>query len=116
MAKQSSTDGELNLSALITAVAREQGVGYDRAQAFVQSTLDVIGRTVAAGHRVKLTNFATLTPSTHNVAAGALGGRVAEAYDVPVVRFRLNGKLHDAVRQGRPVTTLRKSPKTPIAV
>lgn len=116
MSKRAQVEGELNLTRLAEAVAAEQGVGVDRAQAFVQSVLDVIGRAVAEGHRVKLTNFATFEPSTHTMAAGALGGRVAVPTVVRTVRFRLNGKLHDAVRQHRPVTTLRKSSKTPASV
>jgi hypothetical protein len=31
---------------------------------------------------------------------------------VKTVRFHLNGKLHDAVRSGRKVTTLRKTGKS----
>jgi len=116
MSKQAQVEGELNLTRLAEAVAAERGVGVAEAQRFVQSVLDVIGRAVADGQRVKLTNFATFEPSTHTIAAGALGGRVTEARVVRTVRLRLNGKLHTAVRQGLPVGTLRKAAKPPVAV
>lgn len=112
MTTEISITGELNQTGLTRAVAARTGRTLDESAETVQAVLDVIGVALAAGHTVKISNFASLVPTTHTVAAGALGGRVTEAYKVNTVKIRLNGRLHDAVRNGTPVTTLRKSAKS----
>lgn len=103
---------DLNFSSLADAVALETGQTKEAARETVQAVLDITGRALASGHRVKLPNAFTLEPSRRRVAKGALGGRIERAMTVRTVRFHLNGKLHDAVRSGRKVTTLRKTGKS----
>ncbi len=105
-------ENDLNLTSLVSAVATESGLSRADVQAVVQSTLDVTGRALANGHKVKLPNFGTFEPGRRRVAKGALGGRVERAITVRVVKFHLNGRLHDVIRSGRRVTTLRKTGKT----
>lgn len=104
--------GDLTLTHLAAAVAAERGVSREEAKAFIQSTLDVIGQALADGHRVRLSNFGSWEPGVHVVAAGAMGGRVAEATEVPTVRFHLNGLLREKIRSGEQVDTLKKAPKS----
>jgi nucleoid DNA-binding protein len=105
-------ENDLNFIALSRAVAAETGQTDESAREAVQAVIDVMGRALAAGFKVKLPNAFTLEPSRRRVAKGALGGRVERAMTVKTVRFHLNGKLHDAVRSGRKVTTLRKTGKS----
>lgn len=104
--------GEVNLTALVAYVAAETGRSKAETQETIQTTVDVIGRALAGGHRVKISNAFTLTPSTRRLGAGALGGRITRARTVKTVRFQLNGRLLEAVRSGRKVTTLKKTGKT----
>jgi nucleoid DNA-binding protein len=106
---------DLTLMSLTEAVAAERQMRPAEAQEVIQTTLDVIGRALAGGHSVKLTNFATFTPGKRSLGAGSLGGRVERRTTVKVVRFHLNGKLHDAIRAGRKVTSLKKDGKSPKA-
>lgn len=103
---------DLNLMSLIGAVSAESGLSTADTQKAVQTTLDVVGRALAAGHKVKITNFGTFEPARRRVAKGALGGRVERSRMVRVVRFHLNGRLLEAVRSGRRVTTLKKTGKS----
>jgi nucleoid DNA-binding protein len=105
-------EGDLNFMGLAKAVSIETGRSAAETQEIVQATLDVIGRTLAAGYSVKLTNAFTLSPSRRRVAKGALGGRVTRSHYVKTVRFHLNGRLHDAIRSGHKVTTLKKATKS----
>jgi nucleoid DNA-binding protein len=104
---------DLNFGALATALAAERSKPVDEARDDLQSVLEIIGRTVAAGHRVRLTNFGTFERGTHRIAKGALGGRVQRAVTVKTIKFHGTGKFLDAVRTGRKIGSLRKDPKTP---
>jgi hypothetical protein len=104
--------GDLSLMPLVQAVSEEADISQEDTQRVVQATIDVIGRALAAGYAVKLPNAFTLTPSKRLVAAGSLGGRVKRSHYVKTVKFHLNGRLLEAVRSGRKVTTLKKSPKS----
>lgn len=109
---------DLNFGGLVMAYATERGKPTENvdqredAREDVQALLDVLGRTVAAGHSVKLNNFGSFERGTHKIAAGALGGRVTRTTTVKTIRFRASGKLLAAVRSGRRVTTLRRDAKT----
>jgi nucleoid DNA-binding protein len=105
-------ESDVNLMSLAAYVAAEQGTSVDDARATIQVTLDVIGRALANGKKVKLTHFGTFEPGRRRIAKGALGGRVERAMTVRVVKFHLNGKLHDAIRSGRKVASLRKAGKS----
>jgi nucleoid DNA-binding protein len=105
-------EGDLNFMGLAKAVTAETGRPAADVQETIQATLDIMGRAVAAGHTVKLPNAFTLSPSRRRVAAGSLGGRVKRSHYVRTVRFHLNGRLLEAVRSGRKVTTLKKATKS----
>lgn len=105
--------GDVNIGALSTALANERGKPVAEAREDLQAVLEIIGRTVAAGHRVRLTNFGTFERGTHRIAKGALGGRVLRDTTVKTIKFHGSGKLLAAVRSGRKVGSLRKDPKTP---
>lgn len=102
----------LNLMSLTEAVAAETGLSLDDAQEVVQSTLDVMGRTLAAGHSIRLSNFGSFSVGERYVPGGALGGLAGPARMVKIIRFRATGRLLAAVRAGLPVTTLKKNPKS----
>lgn len=104
--------GDLNFMALVEAVSVETDVYPEEVREIIQATVDVIGRALAAGHKVKIPNAFTLAPSTRRLGAGSLGGRIKRARTVKTVRFQLNGRLLEAVRSGRKVTTLRKAGKS----
>ena len=104
--------GDLNLTGLAYAVAVERSKPQAEAQEDVQAVLDIIGRTLANGHKVKLTNFGTFEPGRRRIAKGALGGKVERSMNVRVVKFHLNGRLLEVVRSGRKVSTLKKAGKT----
>jgi nucleoid DNA-binding protein len=102
---------DLNFIEMSKAVAAETGWSQADAQQAVQAVVDITGRALAAGFKVKLPNAFTLEPSRRRVPAGALGGRVKRSHYVRTVRFHLNGRLLEAVRSGHKVTTLKKSGK-----
>lgn len=104
--------GDLNFGGLAAAYATERGKPTEEARDDIQVLLDVLGRTVAAGHRVRLNNFGSFERGTHRIAKGALGGRVKRATTVKTIKFHASGKLLDAVRSGRKVTTLKRDAKT----
>ena len=110
--KQTLPEGDLNLLRLTAMVAAETGVTQDEAQAIIQATLDVMGRTLAAGYGIRISNFGSFTQGTRRVPVGALSGRVEANRTIKVVRFRATGRLLDAVRDGLSVTSLRKLPKS----
>lgn len=105
-------ESDLNLTSLCRAVAAETGQTEESTRVAVQAVLDVTGRALANGHKVKLPNFGTFEPGRRRVAKGALGGRVQRAMTVRVVKFHLNGRMHDAIRSGHKVTTLKKNGKS----
>ena len=111
MARAKITE-DLNTIALTRAVATETGHRPDDVQVVIQATVDVIGRALAAGYKVKIPNAFTLEPSTRRLGAGSLGGRVKRARTVKTVKFHLNGRLLQAIRSGRTVTTLKKAGKS----
>lgn len=112
MAQKIVVDGDVDFVALVRLVALELGTPQSHTTAHVQAVLDVIGRSLAEGRKVKLTNFGTFEPAMHTIAAGALGGRVTESTSVKTVRFHTTGRLLAAIRSGASVDTLRKAAKS----
>lgn len=101
---------DLNFMLLVDAVAAETGVPRDTAERVLQSGLDVIGRTVAAGFRVRLSNFGSFFRADHTYNTGLRspdGERVRGK--VRVARFRSSGRLREVIRSGGAVTDLRKT-------
>lgn len=103
--------GDMNHMGLVAAVAIEAGVSRDVAARVLRATLDVVGRTVANGHHVTVTNFGTwarkVIRGTRNPQTGEPGGPTA------TVTFRPTGKLSEWVKSGsaEAADTLAKSPK-----
>lgn len=112
MSKIVTPSGDLNQTRLAELIAGEANLPRDEAERALRAALDIIGRHVAAGYRVRLTNFGSWIQRTHKIGAGALGGRVTKATKVQTVHFHVNGLLRDLVRAGRPVSTLKKAPKS----
>jgi nucleoid DNA-binding protein len=98
---------DLNYGALVDAVAAESGVDKPTVRRVLRATLDVIGRTVATGYRVNITNFGAwsrkVISNTRNPQTGGSAGPTATA------SFRPTGRLSEWVRTGWPVqNTLKK--------
>lgn len=116
--KRFEPTGHLNQTQLLEAVLAETGraeleegrtqARVDTAQT-IRAVLDVIGRTVVAGHEVRLTNFGTfrLRPERrrHNPQTGESVGPSRS------VGFRSSGLLREHARTGEPVVSLIKRGK-----
>lgn len=110
MTTNTTTNTDLNQTSLIAAVAAEAGVSKATVKAVLRAFFDVVGRTVAGGHRVTVTNFGTwgrrVISYTRNPQTGEAAGPSA------TVTFRPVGRLTEWVKSGRPTATLAKSPKS----
>lgn len=112
--------GPLNKTGLGEAVALELGVSKQQGHRAVAAVLDVIARTVAAGHSVTVTNFGTWTP--RYVPERKLAAREApvslatRARTVPAhhkLRFTVSPRLRAAVKAQDPAAaTIRKRPQS----
>lgn len=109
MTDQAEQAGNLNLTALIAAVASESGQTQATVRAVLRSTFDVIGRTVTSGHEVRVTNFGTwrrkAVTGTRNPQTGEPAGESA------TMAFRSSGLIRRWVRSGSPGATLAKAAK-----
>lgn len=104
--------GPLTKTTLVEAVAAELGIPLGEAQDHVHAVLNVITRTLAAGHSVTVTNFgawdARMRPE-HTARNPQTGGRV----HVPArrrARFAAAERLQDTVAAGDTTATIRKRP------
>ncbi|MFB6955515.1 HU family DNA-binding protein [Streptomyces sp. NPDC056309] len=92
----------LNKIALGEAVAAELGTSHEKGHEAVSAVLNVIARTVAAGHPVAVSNFGTFLPKQqpeHTARNPQTGASVT----VPArsrLRFRPSPQLQDAVEAG----------------
>lgn len=116
--KRFEPTGHLNQTQLLEEVLAETGrkdletgrteARNDTAQT-IRAVLDVIGRTVVAGHEVRLTNFGTFrlrpTASRRNPQTGEPTAPSRS------VGFRANGLLRAHARTGEPVVSLIKRGK-----
>jgi DNA-binding protein HU-beta len=98
---------DLNHTQLIAAVAQESGHSQAAVAAVLRATFDVVGRTVAGGGTVSVTNFGRfdrlVRKSAHNPQTMEPLGPTAG------VRFKSSGRLREAVREGQQITTLKKN-------
>jgi len=110
MTVQVQPTGDLNHMSLVDAVVAESGVDRATVKVVLRATFDVIGRTVASGLKVTVTNFGTwrrkVITYTHNPHTGEPAGPTA------TVAFRPTGRLAEWAKSGTPAATLAKSPKT----
>lgn len=104
--------GDLNQTRLTEMLAGETNLSQEEADRAVRAFMDIVGRHVAAGFRVRLTNFGSFFARDFQVPRGGLPGRRAEGAKIPSrvrrVRFLASGLLYERVRSAEPVTTLRK--------
>lgn len=100
----------MNHLALVRAVAQEAGVPQQTVAKVLRATFDVIGRKVAEGGRVNVTNFGswflTTIPHTHNPQT------LEKLGPVRVARFKARGRLAQIIKSGGTVTTLKKDPSS----
>lgn len=115
MARIVTPTGDLNNTRLAELIEAEANLRPGQGERVLQATLDIIGRHVAAGYRVRLTNFGSFFRRAVPVpSAGSGFGRVRGVRLTGTVlraRFTSSGLFSDAVRNGTPVTTLRKRGK-----
>lgn len=106
---------DLNFTRLAELLDVEVDLRTATSEDVLHAVLDIVGRHVAAGYRVSLTNFGSFTPQWRRVPEGGLPGKRAEGAVMPTevrrVRFSATGLFADSVRALEPVTTLRKRGK-----
>lgn len=114
MSTRVKINGPLNGTDLAEAVALTLGATNEDGRRAVEAVLDVIARSVIAGHQVNVTNFGTWIP----VAAAERKGRNPQTGEVVVIpakqdiRFRISPRLRELVRAADPTATIRKRPKS----
>ncbi|WP_374195176.1 HU family DNA-binding protein [Streptomyces sp. ISL-1] len=108
----------MNKAQLIEAVAAKTG-GRAQATLAVETVLDVIVRTVAAGEAVSVTGFGTLVPKASPARVGR-NPQTGDEVKVPasrVIRFRPGTRFRDLVSSRSPMPAfgncIQKAPKTP---
>ena len=96
--------GPLNKTALGEAVAAELGTSHEQGQRALNAVLNVIARTVAAGHSVTVSNFGTWLPK-HVPARKRRNPQTGGSLVVPAhtwLVFRASDQLQDAVKAHDP--------------
>lgn len=115
MSRTTEPTGPLNTVALAEHVAAELGVPHAEGQRAVHAVLDVITRTVAAGHPVRVTNFGGWTPVWTDERQ-ARDPQTGAPVTVPAgmrPRFTPYARFRELVRNGDVAgARIRKLPKT----
>lgn len=115
---QANITTPLNKSGLAEAVAIELGISIPEGIRAVDAVLNVVTRTVTAGHSVSVTNFGTWLP-VQRPARLAFNPRAGEHVALPArqaLKFRQSPRLREVVEAADPAAaTIRKNPKTPRA-
>ncbi len=108
--------GPLNKTLLGETVAAQLGIPRKEGTAVVDAVFDIITRSVAAGHPVRITNFGTFS-ARHATAHPARNPQTGQTLVIPArqkVRFCASPRLRELVRAADPAAaTIRKHPKTP---
>lgn len=104
--RQTLPAGDLTVMSLATIVADELGVPQADGLKAVQAVLGAIGRTVAAGHRVRLNNFGSFEPSTRRVRSGVLKTPDGDEHElkarpVKTIKFTARGHLREVLQDRR---------------
>lgn len=92
----------MNRSDLAKAVAKEAGMSVQRSEDIVEKLIQVLGRALARGESVCLSNFGTLAPVRPRSA------RDDNDPESLRVRFKPSSKLAEAVRAGDDQVVFRK--------
>jgi nucleoid DNA-binding protein len=114
MTKIHTPTGDLNNTLLAKLIEEEAGLDAGQGDRVLQATLDIIGRHVAAGYRVKLTNFGSFFRRDVRIPPASGFGKIRDTELPKAVRrarFTSSGLFADAVRAGVPARTLRKRGK-----
>lgn len=91
----------MNKTELITAVAEKAGVSKKDADAAVNTVLDTIVETVAAGDKVQLVGFGTFEPRERSAKIGK-NPRTGESIEIPASKipaFKAGKAFKDIVNQ-----------------
>lgn len=106
--------GTLNRKLLVMAISDETAICQKDVDAVVQSMMDVVVRTVAAGQNVTLTNFGTwmaVEKEAKLVRNPQTGEQwISDPYQG--IRWRSSPRFARIVRQRNVFGTARKLPKT----
>ena len=111
--KPTRITGRLNTTRLIEVVAADLDTTPAAVRDTVMATFDAIGRSVASGHDVAITNFLTFR-SLRVKRRACRNPQTGETVTVPshrVVRPRVSDHLAAGVRSGDRKFTIRKAPK-----
>lgn len=112
MGKIVQPTGDISTVRLAELLEVEANLSPGQGAVVLRALLSIIARHVAAGFRVRLTNFGSFFPRTRHVSRGNLPGReLAEPIDVRRATFRASGMFEAAVRDGAPVLQIVKRPK-----
>lgn len=102
----------MNKAELARVLAAEAGTSVHRAESIVDCLVEIMGRTLASGESITLSNFGTLRPSRRKPRSfGAHEGPRAMRPDRVQVSFRAASRLLEAVEAGDDQVTFRKRPR-----
>lgn len=112
MGKIVQPTGNITTYRLAELLEKEANLKSGQGAVVLRALLSIIARHVAAGYRVRLTNFGSFFPRTRHVSRSNLPGReLAEPINVRRATFRPTGLFEAAVRDGAPVLQIVKRPK-----
>lgn len=104
--------GDISTYRLAEMLEAEANLSPGQGAVVLRALLSIIARHVAAGYRVRLTQFGSFFPRTRRVSRSNLPGReLAGPIDVRRATFRATGLFEAAVRDGTPVLQIVKRPK-----
>jgi nucleoid DNA-binding protein len=96
---------DLTVNSLAEEIAAHLGWSHAEGRDAVDAFTYVVGRTIAAGYRVRLNNFGSFERQSRRVRAGLL--RTPEGHEVeltprevPTIKFTVRGHLRDVLRTG----------------
>lgn len=115
MAQIVQPTGDLNFTRFAELLEAEAGLDAGDGRRVLQAALDILARHVAAGFRVRLTNFGSFVAKTVKVPQGGLPFRREAGVSIPEeirkVKFTATGIFADVVKSEGPVGSLRKRGK-----
>lgn len=101
----------MNQSQLARALSDELGTRIPVSEELVRTFVQVLGRTLAQGESITISNFGTFRPGRRKAKAITPPDRVdGEARNELRVHFRPSDRLLEAVRRSDPHVTFQKRP------
>lgn len=116
MANVDQKPTNLNKQSLADAVAERMGLARSVAYEAVETMFDIMALTVAQGHSVSITNFASmeLVTKKSRMARNPHTGQRIEVPSRKAIKFNVAPRLTDFANSDRPEeTTIRKQAKGP---